>query len=207
MNQPSLMEDFFERDLSEAEDEQLAQEISSSMDASQRFAGRMAQAWEQAGLAEPRPPRQLARAWLWGGGAAALLGLALLAASFHRAEEQPLVLLPQAGPGYRFEAASAIPLALRPQPAGSRSALSQLQVLAEPGKGFIIQVGMGQAGPASLSVEDERGQVLAWLNQGSLGAGSHSFAWADPGKDGRYRIVLETSQGSSQRWVRVGGSR
>jgi len=205
MKQPDLIEGFFERDLSEAEDDQLAQQIDASMDASQRFASRMADAWEQAGLAEPRPPRQLAQAWLWGGGAAALLGLSLLAASFHHAEEQPLVLLPQAGAGYRFEAASPVAASALPQPAAVSAGVDRLAVSAEPGKGFVIQVSMEKLGPARLSVEDEQGQVLALLSQGDLSAGSHGFAWADPARAGRYRILLKTSQGSSQRWVRVGG--
>jgi hypothetical protein len=205
MKQPSLMEDFFERDLSEEEGEQLGQEISSSVEASQRFASRMAQAWHEAGLAEPRPPRQLAQAWLWGGGAAVLLGLGLLAASFHRADEEPLALLPAASAGYRFEAARSSPDSAQAQPVAARIATAQLKVSADPGKGFVIQVGMGQSGQARLSIEDEQGRELALLIQGGLATGSHSFAWADPGKDGRYCIVLETSQGSSRRWVRVGG--
>jgi hypothetical protein len=207
MNQPSMIDAFFERDLSEAEDQQLAQEIDASIGSSQRFASRMAEAWQQAGLAEPRPPRRLAKAWLWGGGAALLLGLGLWTASSHQAGEEPLALVTQAGAGYRYEAPQAglAPGQRLPAQPALRGLASLLQVHAEPGKGFTIQVELAKPGLAQLSVVDSQGRVLSWLNQASLASGSHSFAWPDPGKAGRYCIVLKTSQGSSQRWVRVGG--
>jgi hypothetical protein len=199
MKPTSMMEAFFERDLSEAEDEQLAQEIGSSLDASQRFADRMAQAWQEAGLAAPRPPRRLARAWLWGG-AMAVLGLGLLAYSYQDRGEEPASILPVNGQAYRMETPQASAPGVRP----SNAALALLKVSAEAGQRFVIQVELPQPDSAQLKVEDSQGRVLAWLNQGHLAAGRHDFSWPDPGKSGRYCIVLQTGQGHSQRWVRVG---
>ena len=187
-----LAEDYFKRDLSEAEEAALAEELKASPELAERFADLAASDYRRLGLPLPSRPSYLKPL-----AAAGLLGLGLIAWWGH---ESP----PAERPNLAVESGSFHAVEAPAAQAGSPSSASALllQVSPVPGGGFDVRLSSGLA-LASGEVRDIQGRKVAALRGDGKGGG----VWDGKAAPGRYRIVAAPAGGEAlSKWVEIEAS-
>ena len=216
-----LIAAFWERDLTDAEDGQLAGVLEASADQAERFADLAGAFYARLGLPEPRwpgeePPRRRGPALLW-----LVAGLTVLAGggwwAAHRAppdDDGPDVLLlpPLAAP-----AATPRPTRSRPRPVAAAPATPTAAPATAPDGGVAtdLVVKIRLAAPTALAVDifDPPGHHIRRLVAGLYPAGVHRFPWDAADGEGRavaagyYRVIISVAGGGMMdRWVHVAGA-
>jgi len=200
-----LKHDYFKRDLSDAEFEALGQELESSPESAERFAGLAADAYQETGLPEPRLGKLAT-------GRKALIGLVLgclaglgLWACLRPCQEASL---PSLGEGATYSQerepkAQAPAKALRQ--AVLETAQAQVQASLDPdGKRLWVAVHNPRDSEARLRLLTLQGKVIAVLHQGKLASGEHRFSWdCQRAATGSYRLELLCDGRLQTRRVRV----
>ena len=197
-----LIAEHFSRDLSEAEENELAQLIKDSPQEAERFAELAAQDWKHLGLAEPVLRRLKLPKPMHALGGLALAAVAAFAA-LHEAPQAPQPRSIEQTIVYtRFgEHKGASGPAQLPG--------EQLQVIARPGtdKIFTLQLLHPKAIIQSADVYDEEGHRVSALKS----TDTREWGWSWNGrnsqgslaKPGRYELRLQRENGKLSRWVQV----
>jgi hypothetical protein len=195
-----LSQDYFERELSPAEEEALAAELAASEEACQAFAAAAADDYKRSGFPDPAGPQPRRLAWA----AAALLALGL-GYGLSRAPERPVALASVEEKAFEERVTPAAP---RPRPAEPREervapAVPDRLLAQRDGYGYIFTVFTVEerlSGPGRLELLDLNGRSLRVLYSGPLDPGTWAFRWDGRAGDGqslqtgRYR--LEWSHGA-----------
>jgi hypothetical protein len=213
MNPPDLIDAYFKRDLSEAEDEALAQSLAKDLGQTSRFSSAAAAAWAKTGLPEPGPAGAGGlKPWHFGVFAAILaLSAGLVFWAWPNAASlAPLPTTSDAGFALE-EPAQAKPFLAPPvqmqRTAPKALGIKPLMLVEADGlHGFMVQVASHRPLPNTrVLVQDPQGRVMAVLHEGRLGAGGHTLRWLGRAKPGRYKVVLKGPSLNESRWVEVHG--
>jgi len=207
----SLVETFFERDLSEAEAEQLEALLAASPEAAAQMAALAERDYRASGLPDPvAPPPRRRRLWLW------LLPLAALGggAWWLARDQAPAVqmVLEQAD---SFEESNLEPVAPPPRapsaPARPKPDLEpRLSQPVRPGGPRLgLKVDGAEAGLVKVRVFDASGAVVRHLHHGPMSEGSHKLSWdgrTDTGQQappGRYLLEVQSAAGVSRQQIKL----
>ena len=184
-----LAEDYFKRDLSEAEEATLAEELKASPELAERFASLAESDYRRLGVPLPSRPSYLKPLAMAG-----LLGLGLVAWWVH---ESP----PAERPNLAIEGGSFHAVGARPGQESSSNGASvpRLEVSPGPAGGFEVRLSSGLT-LASGEVRDAQGRKVAALRSDGHGGG----IWDGKAAPGRYRIVAGPSDGEAlSKWVEI----
>lgn len=195
MSKKDLVQAFFERDLSEAEDAALSKLLLTDEAAAARFAELSVRYAPKAGRAGKGMAAKLGLGLALG---AALLWWAWPLAQPGEPQAAPL-LVPAPEPAL---APTPLPAAPRPTP----------QPSPPPARGdrLILKVALPQDATVTAQVLDASGHLVRRLQAGYLQAGEHRFAWdrqddvGRPAPAGRYQIVIDYGSGRLDRWLEIG---
>ncbi|HET9869264.1 MAG TPA: FlgD immunoglobulin-like domain containing protein [bacterium] len=197
-----LVEEFFKRDLTEAEHEALAGLLGSSPDAALRYEGLLAENYLATGLPSPTLPRGLES--LPGPGAlgnVAWLKIALVAAGLTAAglalwKFWPKPVLEVPAPGLQAPA--------RPHPARPQAALPGRE-----GEELSVMVKAPEKSLVSVRVLDGAGKEVRSLYTGFVEAGQWAFQWdgllqdGRPAQAGNYLIDVRSGTAHLTKGIRI----
>jgi hypothetical protein len=201
-----LIQAYFQRDLSEAEEDALSRRLKSSPEDAMRLLALAERAYAESGLPEPRLKEKGAGGFLKFLGALALAALAglgwlRLSSGSGQAPEAPRSLeLPSQGsfrtivprPAHEQPKAHPKPLSQKPKAAVQAPASAQaswpkvfepaVQILVDPSDAskMLVRVILGAAAPLKVRVLDSEGQELQVLQNGSMPQGRWDFNWEGP---------------------------
>lgn len=207
----SLVEQFFERDLSEAEADQLEALLLSSPEAAEQMLGLAERDYRASGLPTPvrgeRGPSKKRFIWILGA------CLAVAAGGFWLAQgEAPSYQLAQEEASAFSEgelAAESAPVRpVRVEPETARAPAPEAQVQAR-GKRYGLQVDGAEAGQLKVLVFNGQGRCVRHVYDGPLAEGWHKLAWdgrLDDGRKaaaGRYVIEVHSSAGVSRQEIKL----
>ncbi len=203
-----LVKEFFKRDLSEAEEQNLARKLEAFPEEALRLLEGAEAKYRAYGLPEPRSPRGAGAwsGWLkFAAGLASGLLLAILldamgswAAQEQAAPQAPSERAPAAErerPGHPARAArrppepKAVPEAPKPRPTAAEAVpalepLLSVTVDVQTGSMLFASLEIMEASPLVVSVLDSQGRELSRLYEGRAPAGKWGFRWDGKLKDG-----------------------
>jgi hypothetical protein len=203
-----LNKEFFERDLSPAEEEALAQELELSDEACAAFAAEAEADYHKSGFAAPNSGQPHRWRWMAGG---AVLALGLVWAAWPTAQEPKVVRAAVEDQAFQEQAQPEAPRHAAPQSVQEAVAVAapdRLEVSRE-GSGFVLSVHANTAGTGRLQLLDLQGHVLRSLFSGPLQTGTWAFRWDGAGADGRalmpgqYRLAWERGDRTVGKTVQV----
>jgi len=204
-----LIEQFFKRDLTEAEENTLAESLRSDDGSAEKFGKSLDEAYTRTGLPDPGGSGPEGPAgnptgvgpWILGG-----VGIAILACmgwvAFQMVHRCP-VPVAQVEPVGAPEAVEAPKPAYHPKTAQAPEPVKQAFKLVK------VVVNQASEGPVSVIVVGPQGQLVQNLYQGDLKSGKWSFGWDGRRLDGSavsagtYSVEIHTALGLQSREVVV----
>jgi hypothetical protein len=197
-----LIEQFFDRDLSAQEWEQVKAAIADDPEASSRLAALAEKEWKNAGLSDNKPSLSH-QPWVLVLGALGVLSLAVFMAIFAmRGLPAKVVALPTVPQVDGFEQSVNAQLPSAKSPVKNKPQACRLEAKAIPGNEPLFEI------KASVPAETEfvltvSSKKQSWvLHQGALGQ-AETFQWKAPAS-GQYRLTLQAGKERVERWLWAG---
>jgi FlgD Ig-like domain len=209
-----LIEEFFRRDLSEAEQEALNRLLAESPDAASRYENLLEQNYLATGLPLPRLPKGLQTLRFPGGGglASGSLWIKILAVSAAAAGAALWKFWPHPRPEVRVPAAQTAPAAPSLGDA-SRTASAPVQPQPAPpseeGQELSVVVESPQTALVTVRILDAAGREVRALYTGFVRPGRWSFQWngmlsdGQPAPAGDYRIDVQSGASHQTKDIRI----
>jgi hypothetical protein len=203
-----LSKEFFERELSPAEEEALSEQLELSDEACAAFAAEAEADYRKSGFAAPESAQPKRWHWMAGG---AVLALGLAWAAWPTSQAPKVLNAAVDDQAFQEQVQAPAPRRAVPAPlqeASPRMALDRLDVSRE-GSGFVLSVHTSAPGTGRLQLMDLQGQVLRSLFSGPLQTGTWAFRWDGAGADGRaltpgqYRLAWVRGDQSVGKTVQV----
>jgi len=207
----NLVDEYFKRDLTEVEEQQLSAQLSSSPEVADRFARLMGEFYVATGLPEPQwpgkplPPQARPSRWWERPLVPSVLILLVLAFLLFRLLHPPALPVPEAPPSPSLPAKAPVVkhhAPAKPIPPAPGKVYEQLSVV----------VNLPQTGLVTVRAVNGQGEAVRTLYVGLLPAGQKTFTWdgkTDKGSvapKGDYFIQVQSGQTILKEPVQVQGA-
>jgi FlgD Ig-like domain len=210
-----LIQEFFQRDLSEAEQESLNGLLAESPDAASRYENLLEQNYRATGLPRPRLPRSLRTLRFPGSGglAGASPWVKILVLSLAAAGAALWKFWPRPQAEVRVPSAQTAPAAVAAQDASRRASLPWVRPQpvkpSEEGQELSVVVESPQTALVTVRILDAAGREVRALYTGFVQPGRWSFQWdgmlsnGQPAPAGNYRIDVQSGASHQTKDIKI----